>query len=174
MSPPPRPKKKKIIDKRLRWLVAVIGFQKVAVLLIIFCLGMKMGGYNVVNTVLFTTIVLYAFVRVAVIQVEEDIPIFINKWVNLAILASFLLQLFVLYTPVNTFFGVVPPSLSRNQSHGGSFIPQDAGGRRINPKDTLFSSYFSCPHFFPLWRPRISSSVKKPSPFVSLFLNFSP
>jgi Ca2+-transporting ATPase len=72
---------------------------------------MKMGGYKIANTMLFTTIVLYAFVRVAVIRVEEDIPIFINKWVNLAILASFLLQLFVLYTPVNKFFGVVPPGL---------------------------------------------------------------
>jgi Ca2+-transporting ATPase len=111
MSEPPRPKKKGIIDRRLRWLVAVIGFQKVAVLLMIFYIGMKMGGYKTGNTMLFTTIVLYAFVRVAIIRVEEDIPIFINKWVNLAIVASLALQLMVLYTPVNTFFGVVPPGI---------------------------------------------------------------
>lgn len=109
MKEPPRPKKKGIIDRRLRWLVGLIGFQKVAVLLIVFYIGIKMSGFQMGNTMLFTTIVLYAFVRVAVIRVEEGVPVFINKWVNLAILTSFCLQLLVLYTPANTFFGVIPP-----------------------------------------------------------------
>jgi len=108
MTRPPRPKKKGIIDARLKWLVGLIGFKKVVVLLSVFAIGMKMGGYEVANTMLFTTVVLYAFVRITVLRTEEEVPIFINKWVNLAILASLGLQLMVLYTPVRGFFHVVP------------------------------------------------------------------
>jgi len=109
MTQPPRPKKQGIIDRRLRWLVATIGFQKVAVLLTVYYIGIKMSGIQMGNTMLFTTIILYAFVRVAVIRVEEGVPLFINKWVNLAILTSLVLQLLVIYTPVSEFFGVVQP-----------------------------------------------------------------
>ena len=108
MTRPPRPKKKGIIDARLKWLVGLIGFKKVVVLLSVFAIGMKMGGYETANTMLFTTIVLYAFVRITVIRTEEQVPIFINKWVNLAILFSLGLQLTVLYTPVRSFFKVLP------------------------------------------------------------------
>lgn len=109
MLEPPRPKKKGIIDRRLRWLVALIGFQKVTVLLAVYYIGIKMSGVAMGNTMLFTTIVLYAFVRVAVIRVEEGIPLFVNKWVNRAILMSLVLQVLVLYTPAKHLFGVTPP-----------------------------------------------------------------
>jgi len=108
MTRPPRPKKKGIIDARLKWLVGLIGMKKVIILLSVFAVGMRMGGYAVANSMLFTTIVLYAFVRITVLRVEEEVPIFINKWVNLAILASLGLQLMVLYTPMRGFFKVVP------------------------------------------------------------------
>ncbi|MFC1576541.1 cation-translocating P-type ATPase [Candidatus Omnitrophota bacterium] len=104
MTRPPRPKKKGIIDARLKWLVGLIGFKKVIVLLSVFAIGMKMSGYQVANTMLFTTIVLYAFVRITVLRTEEQVPIFINKWVNLAILVSLGLQLLVLYTPLSNLF----------------------------------------------------------------------
>lgn len=113
MTRPPRPKKKGIIDTRLKWLVGLIGFKKVIVLLSVFAIGMKMGGYQIANTMLFTTIVLYAFVRITVLRVEEGVPIFINKWVNLAMLASLALQLVVLYTPLKALFGVVALGLSQ-------------------------------------------------------------
>ena len=88
--------------------MGLIGAKKVIVLLTVFAIGMKMSGYEVANTMLFTTIVLYAFVRITVLRVEEGVPIFINKWVNLAILASLGLQMMVLYTPVRGFFHVAP------------------------------------------------------------------
>ena len=108
MTRPPRPKKKGIIDARLKWLVGLIGFKKVVVLLSVFAIGMKIRGPELASTMLFTTIVLYAFVRITVLRVEEGVPIFINKWVNLAILVSLGLQLLVLYTPpLRDFFHVV-------------------------------------------------------------------
>ncbi len=107
MTRPPRPKKKGIIDARLKWLVGLIGAKKVVVLLSVFAIGIKMGGNELANTMLFTTIVLYAFVRITVIRTEEQVPIFINKWVNLAILVSLGLQMMVLYTPLKGIFHVV-------------------------------------------------------------------
>ena len=111
MSRPPRPKKKGIIDARLKWLVGLIGMKKVIVLISVFAIGMKMGGYQLANTMLFTTIVLYAFVRITVLRVEEQVPIFYNKWVNLAICVSLGLQLLVLYTPMSELFKTVPLGL---------------------------------------------------------------
>ena len=108
MTRPPRPKTKGIIDTRLKWLITLIGFKKVLVLLSVFAIGFHISGYQLANTMLFTTVVLYAFVRITVIRVEEGSPIFINKWVNLAVAASIVLQLLVLYTPLNRFFNVVP------------------------------------------------------------------
>jgi len=107
MKRPPRPKKKGIIDARLKWLVGLIGLKKVIVLLSVFAIGLKMGGQELANTMLFTTIVLYAFVRITVIRTEEQVPIFVNKWVNLAVLASLGLQLTVIYTPLGKLFHTV-------------------------------------------------------------------
>ena len=111
MERPPRPKKKGIIDALLKWLVGLIGMKKVIVLISVFVIGMRMGGYQLANTMLFTTIVLYAFVRITVIRVEEQVPIFYNKWVNMAICVSLGLQLLVLYTPMSELFKTVPLTL---------------------------------------------------------------
>lgn len=60
------------------------------------------------QTLVFTSIVLLELVRVYVVRTESNVPTFSNPWLLLAVLASFALQLIVVYTPLSVLFDTVP------------------------------------------------------------------
>ncbi len=75
---------------------------------LIFWVGLQFGGVTYARSMLFTSIVLHAFTRVMVVRQLDSLSI----WSNRTLLASYAvavgLQLLALYTPLRTFFGVVP------------------------------------------------------------------
>ena len=64
-------------------------------------------GIVIAQTMVFTCLVFYEFVRIVVIRRQEKLGFFSNKWLVVALLGSFVLQLFVLYTPASNWFGTV-------------------------------------------------------------------
>ena len=57
------------------------------------------------QTIAFTAIVIMEFVRLHMIRSEHNLDAFSNKWLVLAVAVSFALQVAVIYTPLNQFFG---------------------------------------------------------------------
>jgi len=52
--------------------------------------------------------VLYEFVRIATIRYQEKLSWLSNKWLLLSLFGSLLLQLIIIYSPLNSFFYVAP------------------------------------------------------------------
>ena len=106
MRQPPRAGKP-LIDKRLRWIIGAIGLKKMVVLLVTFLILLP-AGLPIARTALFTGFILYEFVRIASIRAQEKLRWLDNKWLIAALLVSLLLQLIIIYSPLNHFFQVVP------------------------------------------------------------------
>jgi len=107
MKQKPRKKGEGVINKRLTYLVGLIGAKKTGFILLIFFLGLSQG-LAVAQTMAFTAFILYEFVRIAVIRSLESLTFFSNKWLVLALTISVVLQLVIIYSPLNTIFEVVP------------------------------------------------------------------
>jgi len=110
MSKPPRRKNEPIINKRLTWLIGTIGIKKIGVLLITFFIVLPLG-IDIARTTLFTGFILYEFVRIGSIRYQEKLHWFSNKWLLGALSISVALQMIIVYTPLNSFFHVVPLGL---------------------------------------------------------------
>ncbi|MCD6523275.1 MAG: calcium-translocating P-type ATPase, PMCA-type [Candidatus Diapherotrites archaeon] len=113
--PPPdimkrKPKKKDehIIDRRMWYLIALIGVENTILILSVFFIGLGMGGLKVAQTMAFTGFVLYEFVRIVVIRTQEKLGMLSNHYLTLAMIISIGLQFVLLYSPLNKLFGVVP------------------------------------------------------------------
>ena len=113
MDEPPRKKSESIIDRRLYWLTGAIGAKKTIILFATFFLALYFTGDNIIaRTTLFTGFILYEFVRVAVIRNQEELGWFSNMFLFWALVISVVLQLVVIYTPINTIFGIAPMHLT--------------------------------------------------------------
>ncbi len=110
LDEPPRPKSAKIIDQKMTWLIGLIGLKKTFILIITFLLLLPLGE-AVASTALFTGFILYEFVRIAVIRYQEKLGWLANPWLVVALIGSILLQLLIIYTPLNIFFHTVPLGL---------------------------------------------------------------
>jgi len=108
MKEPPRKKKEGIINKRIAWLIGVIGIEKVMVLFATFFFVLFMSDMEQARTALFTGFILYEFVRIGTIRYQEKLGWLDNKWLLAALIGSILLQLLIVYTPLNKFFHIVP------------------------------------------------------------------
>ncbi|MFH1802069.1 MAG: cation-transporting P-type ATPase [archaeon] len=107
MSRPPRKKNQGIIDRKMSWLIGTIGAKKTIILFITFFLVLP-AGLDKARTTLFTGFILYEFVRIGVIRSQEKLTWFSNKWLVGALVLSLIMQLVIMYTPLNTFFHIVP------------------------------------------------------------------
>ncbi len=96
-----------LIDLKLRLQIGAIGIKKIIILFATFLVLLPFGFY-VASTALFTGFILYEFVRIATIRKQENMSLFANKWLIGALFVSLVLQLIVVYSPLNSFFGVVP------------------------------------------------------------------
>lgn len=96
-----------LIDTKLRWQIGAIGLKKIIILFVTFLVLLPLG-LKVASTALFTGFILYEFVRIATIRVQENMSMFANKWLVLALGISLILQVVVIYSPLNKFFKVSP------------------------------------------------------------------
>ena len=105
MLEPPRKKNTPIIDKKLGWLIGTIGIKKTIILLATFFIILPINE-DLARTTLFTGFILYEFVRIASIRYQEELSWLSNPWLLLALGGSVLLQLIIIYSPLNSFFHV--------------------------------------------------------------------
>lgn len=107
MKEPPRGKYEHIIDKRQSWLIWTIGIKKTLILLATFFILLPLGTARA-RTALFTGFILYEFVRIGSIRYQDKLTWLSNKWLLAALIGSVILQLIILYTPLSSYFYIVP------------------------------------------------------------------
>lgn len=108
MKKHPRKKGKPIVDKKLAWLIGVIGIKKMILLFATFLIIRSIAGIEQARTALFTGFILYEFVRIGSIRSQEKLGWFDNKLLLTALVGSILLQLIIIYTPLHSFFHITP------------------------------------------------------------------
>lgn len=111
MQQKPKPKKEGVINKRMGYLIIGMGIQLTIIILAVVFIGHLMGGTAIAQTMAFSGFVLFEFNRIAVIRQTEKTPFFSNKWLTLAILLTLAVLLFLVYSPFNTLFDLVPLGL---------------------------------------------------------------
>lgn len=109
MKKPPRSPKERIINKKVAGSILSIGVVMSIGVLVMF--SMYQGDLTKARTVAFTSLVALELVRVQMIRSEHKTPFFSNRFLLVAILISFALQLVVIYTPLNSVFELVPLGL---------------------------------------------------------------
>jgi len=110
MQRKPRKKAEGIMNRKSIYWIMGIGIELALVLLAIFFIGLK-NGLATARTMVFTGFVLYEFVKISVIRYQQQLSWFSNKWLVLATTGCIVLQLAILYTPLNRLFHVVPLGL---------------------------------------------------------------
>ncbi len=99
----PKPPKEGVLTKNIIMDIVITGVLLSLIILSIFKLNLS-KGYIYAQTLAFTAFVFYEFIRIFVIRKEYNTGFFENKWLLLAIIASILLQLLLLYTPLSKIF----------------------------------------------------------------------
>jgi len=106
----PRESTSGIIDRSMTMLIGGIGLTTTVVLLGVMVL--TLDGAPAVTpytmTMVFTGFVVFEFAKLYVVRWSRGTPPLTNGWLAGAVLVSFVLQLSVLYTPLNQYFGTVP------------------------------------------------------------------
>ncbi|MDY6789266.1 MAG: HAD-IC family P-type ATPase, partial [Candidatus Nanohaloarchaea archaeon] len=111
MDRSPRGKDESVISGHIMGSIIGIGVIMAVTLLPAFFTSIGGGSLIQAQTVLFTAMVVFEMVRIQLIRQRYDQSIFSNLWLLVAVLASLIMQLVVVYTPINRFFEVVPLDL---------------------------------------------------------------
>ncbi|MFB6075594.1 MAG: cation-translocating P-type ATPase [Candidatus Aenigmatarchaeota archaeon] len=106
MNRKPRKKEEGVINNRMMFSIFGMGIMMGLIILGLF--EYSLPNAQKAQTIAFTSLVVFELVRIQAIRSRYDIPLISNKWLGLAILSSVILQLIVLYTPLNSLFGVIP------------------------------------------------------------------
>ncbi|MBI4018621.1 MAG: calcium-translocating P-type ATPase, PMCA-type [Candidatus Aenigmarchaeota archaeon] len=106
MSVRPRDKSDGVINGTVTKMILATGAVMTCIILSAFFMLLD-KGLAVAQTAVFTGFVMYEFMRIVAIRREEGQGMFSNRWLILALCASFMLQLAVIYTPLSGFFGTV-------------------------------------------------------------------
>ncbi|WP_120246495.1 calcium-translocating P-type ATPase, PMCA-type [Halopiger aswanensis] len=112
MERPPRDPDRGIIGRPMLGLIGGIGAVTTVVLLALMYYTLE-GAAAVTPyamTMVFTAFVFLEFAGLYVIRWLRETPMLSNPWLTAAVATSALLQLAVLYTPLNRYFGTVPLS----------------------------------------------------------------
>lgn len=110
MARKPRSAEEGVIDSRMLYSITSMGILMAAVTLTLF--GFYLPDIQLAQTVAFTSLVVFELVRIQAIRSRYQVSIFSNKWLVMAVISSLGLQLLVLYSPLNDFFGVSPIGLA--------------------------------------------------------------
>ncbi|MHC1782147.1 MAG: cation-translocating P-type ATPase [Anaerolineaceae bacterium] len=113
MNQPPRPPREPIINKYMQMGVVVQTIAITAATLLAFELGKAHAEPQYAETMAFMTLAGSELIRAFTARSERypllKIGIFTNRWMNLAVLASFILLLAVIYIPfLNPIFDTIP------------------------------------------------------------------
>jgi Ca2+-transporting ATPase len=104
---PPRPPDESVIDRRTMGSIVAIGVVMTATGLALFFYSLAMSADLIrAQTLLFSFLVVVEVVRIQVIRSRYDLSLRSNPWLVGAIATTLLLQLLVLYTPLNALFAV--------------------------------------------------------------------
>jgi len=106
MKRPPRKKNEGVIDRAMLFTIGYIGLSMSIILMFLFCTSLSDEVRG--RTMIFTAIVVFELVRVQIIRSEYKNSILSNKYLVLALILSLLLQLLVIYTPLNILFKTTP------------------------------------------------------------------
>lgn len=108
MNRPPRKSSDSILPLRFAIQLFLTGFV-IAIGTLVAChFGLRQSA-ELAQTMAFTTLVVLELVRVQMVRSQYHMSIFSNPYIILALASSFLLQLFVIYTPfLQTVFGTAP------------------------------------------------------------------
>lgn len=108
MNRPPRKANASIFPLRFAIQLFLISLIIAGGTLISCHFGLRQSG-ELAQTMTFTTLVVLELVRVQMVRSQYHIGLFSNPLVIIALASSFLLQIFVIYTPfLQTIFGTVP------------------------------------------------------------------
>ncbi|MCF7871559.1 calcium-translocating P-type ATPase, SERCA-type [Candidatus Woesearchaeota archaeon] len=113
MNRPPKKKNDPIMDKSMIYNIVFVAFWITIGVLFLFDWGLgfdfaNTGSLPKAQTLVFTSLVVLEIVRLHNIRSEYNLSVFSNKWLIYAVLVSFSLQLLVIYSPLNNYFGTVP------------------------------------------------------------------
>lgn len=113
MDQKPRPPDEPIINKKMAIGVAIQTVADTATTLAAYWIGMMMAGIDMAHTMAFVTLSLSELIRAYAARSERysvfKIGFFSNKWMNIAVLTSFLLVMMVVYVPFfNPIFNTQP------------------------------------------------------------------
>ncbi|VVC02696.1 Copper-exporting P-type ATPase B [Candidatus Bilamarchaeum dharawalense] len=111
MDRKPRDKSERMVNSDTLYLLGSIGFTGTIALLVLYSYTLSLGDAVKGYTILFTSIVVMELFTVYVVRWRYKTRILSNKWLHLAVASSFILQLVLLYTPLNAMFGIVPLTL---------------------------------------------------------------
>jgi P-type Ca2+ transporter type 2C len=111
MKRKPRNKSEGIINKEIAYLTLIIGSIIVLTLLGIFFLTNNLFNEEIARTTIFTGLILFEFVRIGSIRYREKQGWFSNKLLLIALGVSLLLQIIIIYTPMNNLFELTPLGL---------------------------------------------------------------
>jgi Ca2+-transporting ATPase len=121
MDRPPRGADEPVIDTRMLATILGIGVLMTVTILPFFFLNMGQGqGLMVAQTVAFTALVVFEMIGIQAIRKIYGTPLLSNKWLWIAIAASLVLQVFVLYTPLRRFFEVASLGIMEWMEIGGA------------------------------------------------------
>jgi len=104
----PRRHDEPILNKAIYATIAGSIFRTLIAYILIFWVGLWLGGVLYARTMLFTTIVLHAFTRVMVVRQMDSLSLGSNPILLGSYVAAVGLQLLALYTPLRHLFGVTP------------------------------------------------------------------
>ncbi|QCJ45843.1 cation-translocating P-type ATPase [Haloprofundus sp. MHR1] len=120
----PRNPDRGIVDRPMLALVAGMGTVTFAV--VFGLMFLTLDGSPVVTpyamTMVFTAFVVLEFEKLYVIRWLRETPTRSNRWLAASVAVSLLLQLLVLYTPLNRYFGTVPLGLDDWALVGGALV----------------------------------------------------
>ncbi len=110
MKRKPRKRDENILNRGLVWTTVIIGLKKGIENFLVFLIGyywFSSHDLQYAQTMAFTGVVVYAFVRIAIIRDFDGIGFWANPWIVFSLLLAGVLQLFIIYCPeVNNFFGL--------------------------------------------------------------------
>lgn len=107
----PEGKQSPIINHEMK--EKIISISLLMIIFIMYLIIFTMHDEIYMRTMVFTSLVMFEFVRVISVRKEFGQPLFNNKYMILSLLIAVILQLFILYTSIgNEWFKVIPLSIN--------------------------------------------------------------
>ncbi|MFD1644560.1 cation-translocating P-type ATPase [Haloarchaeobius litoreus] len=113
MDREPRNRDAGIIDREMLTFIGGAGLVVTVVMLglLVYVLDGAASVTPYAMTMVFTGFVVFEFLKLYVVRWSRDTPLVSNRWLALAVGASLVLHLSVLYTPLSAYFGTVALTL---------------------------------------------------------------